>query len=40
MLGGNFFRTADRQNRLDGSSDVDGTTSINFFPTITEVILH
>lgn len=35
IIGGQFFRTADRQNRLDGSGGVDGTTSINFFPTIT-----
>ncbi|WP_373518547.1 TonB-dependent receptor domain-containing protein [Pricia sp.] len=35
ILGGQFFRTADRQNRLDGSGGVDGTTAINTFPTIT-----
>ncbi len=35
ILGGQFFRTTDRQNRLDGSGGVDGTTSINTFPTIT-----
>ena len=35
ILGAQFFRTADRQNRLDGSGGVDGSTSINTFPTIT-----
>ena len=35
ILGGQFFRTADRQNRIDGSGGVDGTTSIGTFPTIT-----
>ncbi|TDQ33424.1 TonB-dependent receptor domain-containing protein [Zeaxanthinibacter enoshimensis] len=35
ILGAQFFRTADRQNRLDGSGGVDGTTSINTFPTKT-----
>ena len=31
VLGGQFFRTADRQNRLDGSGGVDGTRSLNNF---------
>ncbi|MDX1326136.1 MAG: TonB-dependent receptor [Arenibacter sp.] len=35
ILGGQFFRTADRQNRIDGSGGVDGTTAIGTFPTIT-----
>lgn len=29
ILGGQFFRTTDRQNRLDGSGGVDGTRSLN-----------
>ncbi|SDS52574.1 TonB-dependent receptor [Gramella sp. MAR_2010_147] len=35
ILGGQFFRTADRQNRLDASGGVDGTRSVNNFSTIT-----
>ena len=35
IAGVQFFRTADRQNRLDGSGGVDGTRSINNFSTIT-----
>ena len=35
ILGGQFFRTTDRQNRADGSGGVDGTRSIETFPTIT-----
>lgn len=35
VIGGQFFRTTDRQNRIDGSGGVDGTTAINTFPTIT-----
>lgn len=35
ILGGQFFRTADRQNRLDGTGGVDGTRKIDFFPTQT-----
>jgi len=31
ILGGQFFRTSDRQNRLDGSGGVDGTRSLNNF---------
>ncbi len=37
ILGGQFFRTTDRQNRLDGSGGVDGTRKIDFFPTLTAV---
>ncbi len=33
ILGGQFFRTADRQNQLSGSGGVDGTRKIDFFPT-------
>ncbi len=33
ILGGQFFRTADRQNDLQGSGGVDGTRSIQTFPT-------
>ncbi len=29
ILGGQFFRTTDRQNRLNGSGGVDGTRSLN-----------
>jgi outer membrane receptor protein involved in Fe transport len=35
ILGGNFFRTTDRQNTLSGSGGVDGTTSVSLFPTKT-----
>ncbi|WP_318345224.1 TonB-dependent receptor domain-containing protein [Flagellimonas baculiformis] len=35
IVGGQFFRTADRQTRVDGSGGVDGTRSINQFPTVT-----
>jgi len=35
ILGGQFFRTTDRQTRVDGSGGVDGTRSINQFPTVT-----
>ncbi|MCM5661530.1 TonB-dependent receptor domain-containing protein [Galbibacter mesophilus] len=31
ILGGQFFRSSDFQNRLDGSGGVDGTSSINNF---------
>jgi len=31
ILGGQFFRTSDRQNRLNGSGGVDGTRSLNNF---------
>lgn len=31
ILGGQFFRTTDRQNRLEGSGGVDGTRSLNNF---------
>ena len=31
ILGGQFFRTTDRQNRIDGSGGVDGTRSLNNF---------
>ena len=31
ILGGQFFRTNDRQNRIDGSGGVDGTRSLNNF---------
>jgi outer membrane receptor protein involved in Fe transport len=31
ILGGQFFRTSDRQNRLDGSGGVDGTRSLSTF---------
>ncbi|MEM7487341.1 MAG: TonB-dependent receptor [Bacteroidota bacterium] len=33
VFGGQFFRTSDRQNRLDGEGGVDGTRKIDFFPT-------
>lgn len=35
IIGAQFFRTSDRQNRLDGSGGVDGTSSINNFSTRT-----
>ena len=35
IVGGQFFRTTDRQNRIDGSGGVDGTRSINNFSTRT-----
>lgn len=35
ILGAQFFRTTDRQNRVDGSGGVDGTRKIDFFPTQT-----
>ena len=35
ILGAQFFRTADRQNRIEGSGGVDGSTSINTFPTLS-----
>lgn len=31
VVGGQFFRTTDRQNRLNGSGGVDGTRSLNNF---------
>lgn len=34
ILGGQFFRTSDRQNRVDGSGGVDGTRSLNNFAEI------
>ncbi len=34
ILGGQFFRTTDRQNRIDGSGGVDGTRSLNNFAEI------
>jgi len=34
ILGGQFFRTTDRQNRIDGSGGVDGTRSLNNFSEI------
>ncbi|WP_109437063.1 MULTISPECIES: TonB-dependent receptor plug domain-containing protein [Aquimarina] len=33
ILGGQFFRNTDRQNRIEGSGGVDGTSRIGFFPT-------
>jgi outer membrane receptor protein involved in Fe transport len=35
IVGAQFFRTTDRQNRLEGSGGVDGTRSINNFSTRT-----
>jgi len=35
IVGAQFFRTADRQNLLSGSGGVDGSTSVNTFPTKT-----
>ena len=35
IFGGQFFRTADRQNQLNGTGGVDGTRKIDFFPTQT-----
>ncbi len=34
ILGGQFFRNTDRQNRIEGSGGLDGTSRIGFFPTI------
>ncbi len=34
ILGGQFFRNTDRQNRIEGSGGVDGTSRIEFFPTL------
>jgi len=34
ILGGQFFRSSDRQNRVDGSGGVDGTRSLNNFSEI------
>ena len=34
IIGGQFFRTTDRQNRIEGTGGVDGTTKISTFPTI------
>ncbi len=33
VLGGQFFRTTDRQYQATGSGGVDGTTDLGFFPT-------
>ena len=35
IAGGNFFRTNDRQERLEGDQGVDGTSSVNNFSTRT-----
>ncbi|MFC5044203.1 TonB-dependent receptor plug domain-containing protein [Aquimarina hainanensis] len=35
VLGGQFFRSTDRQYRTTGSGGVDGTTDLGFFPTRT-----
>lgn len=42
VLGGQFFRTSDRQNRLDGSGGVDGTRSLNNFSeqTFSDFVLE
>nr|WP_288931689.1 TonB-dependent receptor [uncultured Allomuricauda sp.] len=42
ILGGQFFRTSDRQNRLDGSGGVDGTRSLNNFSeqTFSDFVLE
>lgn len=42
ILGGQFFRTSDRQNRLNGSGGVDGTRSLNNFSeqTFSDFVLE
>lgn len=42
VLGGQFFRTTDRQNRLNGSAGVDGTRSLNNFSeqTFSDFVLE
>ncbi len=42
VLGGQFFRTTDRQNRLNGSGGVDGTRSLNNFSeqTFSDFVLE
>ncbi|MDY8134429.1 TonB-dependent receptor domain-containing protein [Aquimarina sp. 2201CG5-10] len=35
IVGGQFFRTTDRQYQTSGSGGVDGTTDLGFFPTQT-----
>jgi outer membrane receptor protein involved in Fe transport len=42
ILGGQFFRTSDRQNRLNGSGGVDGTRSVNNFSeqTFSDFVLE
>lgn len=42
ILGGQFFRSSDRQNRLNGSGGVDGTRSLNNFSeqTFSDFVLE
>ncbi|WP_185781772.1 TonB-dependent receptor domain-containing protein [Croceivirga lutea] len=42
ILGGQFFRTSDRQNQLNGSGGVDGTRSLNNFSeqTLADFVLE
>jgi outer membrane receptor protein involved in Fe transport len=42
IAGGQFFRTTDRQNRLNGSGGVDGTRSLNNFSeqTLSDFVLE
>jgi outer membrane receptor protein involved in Fe transport len=42
IAGGQFFRTTDRQNRLNGSGGVDGTRSLNNFSeqTLADFVLE
>jgi len=42
ILGGQFFRSTDRQNRLNGSGGVDGTRSLNNFSeqTFSDFVLE
>jgi outer membrane receptor protein involved in Fe transport len=42
VLGGQFFRTSDRQNRLNGTGGVDGTRSLNNFSeqTFSDFVLE
>ncbi len=42
IFGGQFFRTTDRQNRLNGSGGVDGTRSLNNFSeqTFSDFVLE
>ena len=35
IVGGQFFRTTDRQTEIIGSGGVDGTTDMGFYPTVT-----
>ena len=35
IVGGQFFRTTDRQYFVNGSGGVDGTTDMGFYPTVT-----